>query len=299
MKYRDFKKILIEHAHLSSKPSLAFFPQVMDNYEPMTKSKWRFFTVRFMTSILSMMLILTLLITGAILELTPTYSMSIDLNPGFEITLNRFDRVIGIKPIGDDALIISDKIKYWLKSPEVVIENIYDVSFDAGMISSENILLITMSKNDDASQVLLQKIIDKASSLSLITLMMSAEKIALESVFSFPEANQFFVKTSSGLYLFDSTFRVTSSSSQEGSYESFYDAIQSESFPIIGPNAYVALSEDDLKAIAKYHGITIGKLQLVITIFNLDNDFDSPLAFQILTKMSLNELYALYQENIE
>ena len=109
---------------------------------------------RSLTAIAASILILAIMGTGAYAYYAPYSYVSVDINPGVNIVLNRFERAIEIKMISSD-IILSDKEVQMLKNKRIgeVVSGILEQAADKGLITNykENDVMIAVSSSSKTS----------------------------------------------------------------------------------------------------------------------------------------------------
>lgn len=111
-------------------------------------------------------IIIAMLITGAYAYYTPYSYVSIDINPSFGLSINRFERVIGVKALNEDAeklLSVSSGINN--KNINYAVVEILETAYDTGYLKSgeENSIMFVVSTDDKKEQQKIAKEINETS----------------------------------------------------------------------------------------------------------------------------------------
>jgi hypothetical protein len=299
MKFKQFKQILTDHAKLPVKYDASIIEDMHESYEPADKKPKYRWNPRQVLSALSIMLFAGLIVTGGFITLKPTHSLSIDINPGFELLLNRFGSVVKVNAIGDEAAALKSDLRFWMRSPETVLENIVSLATDAGYVEGENpFVLIYISGSGTEASSLLLSMSEASLRLNLMTLYLTDERFDTDASAGDLQADNYFVKSSSGLVTFFSSVTSSTTSSASESADGitiFDDRIVNSDYDTVTIIQYMSVNSDQMTLLAEELGITLGKLQLVISIFNGYSENDTYAEFLALTELPISDLYALFQ----
>ena len=290
MNFKKFNTILHEHARMPIEIDRSLFEETLADFEVIEKKPRFKISRRLITTLMSVIMFLAIFTTFTILEFTPTKTLTIDLNPGFEVVMNRFNRVVSVNAVGDEAAGMIDEIRYWHQTPEKVLNNIVAISIQKGYATTGDVtLLISVDTTDE---VLLEKLSLNSESMNLKTMFMSINMTETVRYTSQLTLN------SSSNSVFDS-FKIytpviqesDSIDSAQGSPESFYDSVYGD----VALSSEVQWTEDLLVSLANYHQITLGKLQLVIAVFEAYEEYDSETEFLSLIEAPISTLIDLYE----
>jgi len=290
MNFKKFNTILHEHARMPIEIDRSLFEETLADFEVIEKKPRFMISRRLITTLMSVIMFLAIFTTFTILEFTPTKTLTIDLNPGFEVVMNRFNRVVSVNAVGDEAAGMIDEIRYWHQTPEKVLNNIVAISIQKGYATTGDVtLLISVDTTDE---VLLEKLSLNSESMNLKTMFMSINMTETVRYTSQLTLN------SSSNSVFDS-FKIytpviqesDSIDSAQGSPESFYDSVYGD----VALSSEVQWTEDLLVSLANYHQITLGKLQLVIAVFEAYEEYDSETEFLSLIEAPISTLIDLYE----
>ncbi|MCI8308581.1 MAG: hypothetical protein HFH14_11095 [Lachnospiraceae bacterium] len=90
-----------------------------------------------------------LIICGRWLYFTPVSAISIDINPSFEISVNRFGRVIAVDSMNDDDEELANTLNIKYKYYEDAINQILDDKNILDLLSGNEIMTITVTGPDE------------------------------------------------------------------------------------------------------------------------------------------------------
>ncbi|MGB4438556.1 MAG: hypothetical protein WBJ13_04875, partial [Sedimentibacter sp.] len=102
--------------------------------------------------------------TPAWAYLTPYSYVSLDVNPSFEFSINRFDRVLEVKAVNDDAREVIEEISIeGLKNKEIqeAVKNVLNELKNKGYIiegKEGGVVVATSSKNEEKTEDLAAKL---------------------------------------------------------------------------------------------------------------------------------------------
>jgi hypothetical protein len=118
------------------------------------------------STIAASFIILAMMSTGVYAYYTPYSYVSVDINPSLELSVNRFDKVIGVHAYNEEAQSLLDSstdIKY--KGIDVALAQIIDRAEDNGYIKqdAQNSVMIVVSSNSAKEEAALTKKISKTS----------------------------------------------------------------------------------------------------------------------------------------
>ena len=92
--------------------------------------------------------LLLVLLGGRRLYFTPTASISIDINPSIELSVNRFDRVIAVTGFNEDGRALSGALDVKYKKYTQAVEQILDCDGIAALLGGDEIMAITVAGSD-------------------------------------------------------------------------------------------------------------------------------------------------------
>ncbi|PKL01464.1 MAG: hypothetical protein CVV56_00330 [Tenericutes bacterium HGW-Tenericutes-1] len=290
MKFNKFKEILHEHARLPIEIDRSSFSDVLDEFEYVEVKPKFVFNKRVISLVMSFMILIAMSVTFTIFEFTPAKTLTIDLNPGFEVVLNRFNRVVQVNAIGDDADTMIDDIRFWHKSPEKVLSSIVDISVKKGYATVDDVtVLISVNTTDE---VLLKKLTVQSDELNLKTMFMSINMTETVDYTSRLLTSTNFTSALESYKIYVPEIQEAIATDTTGSSpETFYDDLYSNT-TVTSTN--IVWSENLLVSLADYYDITLGKLQLVIAVFEAYDEYDTEAEFIALVESPISTLVDLY-----
>lgn len=285
MKYKRFEALLKEHARQPVEISRLDIDDELVNFIPQESKPKRFFSRKILSLVASSLMLLIVLTTFTVWEFTPTKILTIDINPGFEININRFNRVVSITAVNEDAEPMLDDLTFWHKSPEKVLKNIYDVASLKGYAETDSAMLISLNSNDE---VLVSRLSSEADELNIKTVFMSTNYSAIYVYTAKLESRTESSVSSGSIDFYAPVFESTTQTGVNSDY--YYDSL--DEIDIITSQYW---SETAIRFVADNHQITIGKLQLVLAIYNAYEEYDTIDEFESLIDSSISTLLTLYE----
>lgn len=281
MKYRHFKTLIKDYAHLPIQIDQSKIDDELMHFVPQKTKTSYFMNPKLVTMIVSSLMFLLMLTTLLIWEFTPTKILTIDINPSFEIKLNRFNRVLSVDAVSEDAEEIVNELSFWHRNPDKVMMNIYSVAIDKGYNETDIAMLISMDSEDE---FLVKKLSDQADKLEIKTMFMSMN-ISSVAVYT----AQLQSKNESSFFS-DFYVPVIESTSGIDNYPAVGNIVTDTDFY---NREY--WTEASITMVANNYQITIGKLQLVIAIFDQYPEYDTLEEFEYLINASISTLFELYE----
>lgn len=285
MKYKHFEALLKNHAHQPVEINRLEIDDILMSFIPQEKKQMRFFSRKNLAMMASSLMLLIVGALFTIWEFKPTKILTVDINPGFEINVNRFNRVVSINAVNEDAIPMIDDLSYWHKSPEKVLKNIYDVATLKGYTVNDSAMLISLDENDE---VLVSRLSSEADELNIKTVFMSTNYSSVYVYSAKLESKTENVISSDSINFYAPVLESTASMGSNSDY--YFDSM--DTTDIINNQFW---SETAIKEVAHNNQITIGKLQLVIAIFNAYEEYDTIEEFQSLIDSSISTLLTLYE----
>ncbi len=139
---------------------IPFFPvhKESTNTKPFLKWNWRI-----STSLITALVFIIALFSSAVLQDDRAYAyVSVDINPSMELTLNKEQKVIEIKPFNDDAKILLKKMSKWEdKDVGKVTKMIFQLSERLGYLKENQNVIITSSFIDDTDHKKENELLDE------------------------------------------------------------------------------------------------------------------------------------------
>jgi len=137
-----------------------------------------------MSAIAASFLIFAMLSTGVYAYYTPYSYVSVDINPSFEFSVNRFEKVIGVHAFNEDAekvILASDNIKH--KEIDDALEQILNTASDQGFLKqgeSNSIMFVVSSGNKKEEIAMSNKV--SIASTEVLSQLSSNYEIILETL---------------------------------------------------------------------------------------------------------------------
>ncbi|MEI2664979.1 anti-sigma factor domain-containing protein [Rossellomorea sp. LJF3] len=128
---------------------IPFFPLSSRADKPNSIHKWNW---RVSTSLLTVLVVVIALFSSSVLQNNRAYAyVSVDINPSMELTLNKDQQVLNIKPYNGDAKVLLKELSDW-KNEDVgaVTEKIFLISERLGYLKGIQNVFITSSFIDDS-----------------------------------------------------------------------------------------------------------------------------------------------------
>ncbi len=298
MKFKNFKSILVRHAHLPVSKNNVILETMQDYYEPADKPMKLRLNRKMILSAVTAFLFLAMVSFASVLEYTPTESLTLDINPGFEVQLNRFGRVVKVEGYGDEAEAILSDLKLGSRSFDLVMDNLVLACQDAGIaINPDSVLLISLSNQNNTTLV---SSLEQWSLNTQLTLFYVAPGSLIQDSLEVVMNNKtnYFIKSTSGIidYTVSSIPTYSDSGIQTGNESYEYPATNTDG--LINDQVaqgYFLLDQEDLETASLQLQITQARLQLIIAIYNGYEEYDTRAEFQTLIDLPLNELVTLYE----
>jgi len=298
MNFKNFKTILTRHTHVPVSKQNTIIETMHEYYEPAEKPARFKFSKRMIFSALTAFVFLGLVSFASVLEFTPTESLTLDINPGFEIQLNRYGRVVNVEAYGEDAIAIVKDLKLGSRSPEVVINNLVNDCIESGIdINSSSIVMISLSNQANTD---LKTTIEQWFVQSNLTLFYVTPGSLMQETLVIVNNNDvnYFIKSTSGLIEYTVSSSRTESTSGALNNNESYDIPAANSDAFLDEQlvqGYFLIDADDLETASIVLDITEARLQLIIAVFNAYEEFNTKAEFQALVEMPLNALIEQYE----
>jgi hypothetical protein len=120
---------------------------------------------------------------GVFAYVTPSYYVSVDVNPGMLLGVNRFERVINAEAMNDDAVRILDRLSWENKSVEDAVTEAITIIDEEGYLDQEGEILITAAgKNEEKAAEMAAELGNAVNELNLKEAHVSAEGLGYEDV---------------------------------------------------------------------------------------------------------------------
>lgn len=120
---------------------------------------------------------------GVFAYVTPSYYVSVDVNPGMLLGVNRFERVINAEAMNEDAVRILDRLRWENKSVEDAVTEAITIIDEEGYLDQEGEILITAAgKNEEKAAEMAAELGNAVNELNLKEAHVSAEALGYEDV---------------------------------------------------------------------------------------------------------------------
>ncbi len=109
----------------------------------------RFWQNRWLSSAVAAVLLLAMVSTGTVVYANPTYYISIDTNPGIVLEVNRFERVVQVRAVNEEAEAVLHGLALKNMSAEEAVGKTMDRMSEMGYLASAetNIVISTSAKD--------------------------------------------------------------------------------------------------------------------------------------------------------
>ncbi|PFA66328.1 hypothetical protein CN378_13580 [Bacillus sp. AFS015802] len=137
--------------HYAVGEEIPFFPLHTESAKSKPIHKWNW---KVSTSLLTVLVVLIALFSSTVLQNNRAYAyVSVDINPSMELTLNKKQQVLEIKPFNDDAKFLLTKLSNWEdKDVGEVTEKIFLLSERLGYLKENQNVWITSSFINDSDR---------------------------------------------------------------------------------------------------------------------------------------------------
>ncbi|PKK94533.1 MAG: hypothetical protein CVV60_05960 [Tenericutes bacterium HGW-Tenericutes-5] len=202
------------------------------------------------------------------LNLNPVSYLEMEVNPGVEIQLNRFNRVVGVTATDSNANDIEAELNLKYKRLDDALVLIYDYYIDEGLTVEDNLYVLygidaSLSNRETINTVINENLPNNVKPIVLVG--------------NFSDVN------------FSSGEEIASPMTPDGSIDYNNDIGQGEQVPnIVEGRSYEEIIID--------YDISDLRLSLVIMLFNEMDDFTTEADFISLLEMNISELYELYEK---
>ncbi len=236
----------------------------------------------------------------AVYSLSPVAALTVDANPSMELRINRFDRVVGLHALNEDAEGVVDAVAWFGRTPEAVVADLGRTLVADGWIDEDGTLLLSLSGVDAAEGARFETAI--ASALTGIRpFFMNAYGTAQTTV-TFLATSEFqesvFDAVDDRAAFWDDVFAAAAEDAAIG-------GIVTTTAPMTIPSTdaepnetaeplVLTLEEEDLEELAAAFGVTVAKLRLAIAVFTGDPAYRTSADLEALSLLPVDQLAALY-----
>ena len=85
-----------------------------------------------------------ILLGGWRLAFSPTAHISIDVNPSLELGVNRFDRVVSVKGVGEDGEELAQSLSLWMMDYGEAVDRVLDSGTISDLLAQDQVLSIAV-----------------------------------------------------------------------------------------------------------------------------------------------------------
>ncbi|XMB72409.1 hypothetical protein RJI07_00535 [Mycoplasmatota bacterium WC30] len=282
MKLKEFNGILIKSAQFNIKnhsENISIDDFIMRN-EFVPKRSYLGKIAYSLTSLV----IIFLLTFFIYVRMTPVTTLTIDINPSFEVELNAFDRVVSITGLDDEATTFLDSIKAKNKKVDDLVELFYEKGIEDGYFSeNEAFMLVGVFSSDYQSE------------LEIGDLLTNFTKVTFLTVFLHLETDQLYLTAESS-----STTNPTASESIDSDYGSSgldnMDAIDMPEGILDDSENPDVTSNVPISVYASEFDVSQARLAITIEIFNSNSEYDTLEEFEALLDLSIEDLMNEYND---
>jgi hypothetical protein len=324
MRYTKFHRILRASASIPVTRDESFVARIVGETDVSTEN--RFFWIRFRRAIFiaSAIAATFALVVFGIFSFRPDYTVTLDVNPSFVMTINRFNRVISLKALDEEAEEVMDGISYYYASPESVLDELKEALIADGYLQEDGIILLGIdglsSSSDDARIDALTSAFAGVTVICMNQADLASDSVLFKTSYSF--YSSFDAIDSEGSTSWDAivadayssrdsyasgettTGVYTTTAAQWMTTEAQWTTSASESTTAIEDNTgdpavtqetiYIALDADELEDLATALNVTIAHLRLAIAVFNAYQVYETQSDFEDLVSLPISELASLY-----
>jgi len=304
MKFRQFNQLLKTAANLPVTRDEEFVRRVAGPSEMLPAKRRRTPWSRLAASFASGAVAFAAFVFG-FYGLHPAVVLTVDANPSIELSVNHFDRVIGLKALNADADSIVDGLAWFNRTPETVLSSVYDELVANGYLEPGDVLLLGLSGIAAADAETYETTFAAAlSAVSVLymndyrdtdsTVVLRASQAFQESVDAAEDDRSViwegvYSEAATGSYDGSVTTTAPMMTTTAGNDTSGIPATDSQTTILELP-----LSEDDLEALAASFGVSVAKLRLAIAVFNGMPSMRTTTDLEALALLPVSELATLY-----
>lgn len=220
-------------------------------------------------------------------------TVTFDINPSIEVNLNRFNRVIDVKPLNDDAQGFIDTLDKGRMPFDQFVDNLYQTALDEQYFTPSNAeaLVGVYGKSYQAESNVL-KIINQNQAIDSVAITFHSEDNT--TFFILPETeNTNFLSSINylvgGSTEIDSSVNYGSDSETPGSPD---DSLNSD----IIRQENAIYTEAAWEYVANYYDISITKLNIIRYIFVHSDDYTTESDLTTLVQMNITDLNEIYRQ---
>ncbi len=304
MKFRQFNALLQSSAALPVTRDEEFVRRVVGSPEPVPTARPTTPWSRIAVSFASAAVAFASFVFG-FYGLHPAVVLTVDANPSIELSINHFDRVIGLVALNEDAEAIVDDLAWFNRTPASVLSSVYDELVLAGYVEPGDVLLLGLSglasAQADSYQSAFAAALSEATLLYMNDYRDEDATVVLRASQAFQESVD--AAEDDRAAIWDGVYSEAAAGS--------FDGITTTTAPMITTTAganttgvpatdsqttilELPLSDDDLEALAASYGVSVAKLRLAIAVFNGTPAMRTTTDLEALALLPVAQLAALY-----
>jgi len=299
MKLRQFQKILAASAAIPVTRDDGFVARVTADMTVAVIPSRTPFLRRIALSFAAAAFSFALFVTG-FLGFHADVTVTVDVNPSFELRINHYDRVVGLEALNGEAEAILAGIGFFNARPETVLSELYEALSAAGYVTDQDVILLGISGIGEAEgeryETSYSTALGQATVLYMnafeTTLTLRTSAAFAESVFETDDARS---AVWEDVFATDAAPASGSSTTIEAvtttaGTDTFYDVTDKEAVYNLSP----ALDGIEIAVLAESLGVTEAKLRLAIAVFNGDESYATMSDLVWLTVQPVSALATLY-----
>ncbi|MDD3122259.1 MAG: hypothetical protein PHC62_01955 [Candidatus Izemoplasmatales bacterium] len=304
MRLKEFKQTINDNARFNIPKNQEFIDQISQietTYLP--KYQYRFPMRRILTGVFSLVF-LTIFAFGIWINQNVVSSITLDINPSIELSLNTFGKVVHITASNEDGEYLISQTKFSGMKYPAVISSLYDECITLGFATEETgYLLLGISSSDyDDEQILQTNISNVLSNNSVNVLYINKHSQTANVLYSgfVYFSTQKTTASATGSEDITTTMMTTTIANDQNnytseipSYQNSVEAVYTHIYTYLANSQY--LSSDYFISIAESLGISEAKLQICMTIYVNNTFYQTEDGIITLANLSLQELFALYE----
>jgi hypothetical protein len=310
MKLKEFKKTIEENARFNIPKNQEFVQQISQietTYMPQTH--YHFPIRRLITSAFSIIILATIAF-GIWINQYVVSTITLDINPSIELSLNTFGKVIHITASNEDGEDLISQTEFSNMQYSNVVTALYQECIRLGYTTQDSgyLLLGISSSNYEDEQVLAANLISSLSQSTVNVIYVSKHSetdYILYSGFVYYSTRttqnnatgSMSATTTSKSITNSSTTSPTDSSTVESGIPSSSDYANSD-YAIVSTllTNYTYMSSEEFVSLAEILGISDAKLQVCISIYVNNSSYQTEDGLTILANLPLEDLFALFEQ---
>lgn len=182
MRYSQLKKSMAMHASLPITSHKEAFAEVLQELTITDSAPAaRFQPFKLIYSMMSLFLGV-IGIGFTIVEFSPVATLNVEMNPAYELSVNRFGRVVDVEALNDDAEESLSEINYWHESTQDVLESMVQSMFGETPNPQESAILVSFSSGEWTDLTSVKSAIDDTlTTLTITSLIIDSHQFITET----------------------------------------------------------------------------------------------------------------------